>query len=135
MDLLLHRNDFSLTDGRVKGILHLFFKLVLALPEQDLLLCFDDLDQDVTFLLLELGDAVLKLDGLVLELLQLLLELHLNVEVVVCQLLLLLVVLVDQIVELVHLKGLVLLSHFQFSDALVVSLNFAVNADFLLVKD
>ena len=135
MDLLLHSNDFSLTNGWVKSILHLFFKLVLALPEEDLLLSFDDFDENVTLLLLELSDAVLKLDGLVLELLQLLLELHLDVEVIVCELLLLLVVLVDQIVELVHLKGLVLLSHFQFSDALVVSLNFAVNADFLLVKD
>ena len=135
MDLLLHRNDFSLTDGRVKSILHLFFKLVLALPKEDLLLSFDNFDQDVTLLLLELGDAVLKLDGLILELLELLLELHLDVEVVVGELLLLLVVLVDQVVELVHLEGLVLLRHFHFSDALVMCLDLTIDADLFLIKN
>ena len=33
MDLLLHRHDLRLADGRVKRILHLFFKLILALLE------------------------------------------------------------------------------------------------------
>ena len=95
MNLFLHGDNFSLTNSRVEGILHLFFELVLALPEEDLLLSLDHINEDVTLLLLELGDAVLKLDRLVLHLLQLLLEFHLDVEVVIRKLLLLLVVLVD----------------------------------------
>ena len=135
MDLLLHGDDLSLTDGWVKSVLHLFLELILALPEKDLLLSLDNLNQNVTLLLLELGDLVLELDRLVLHLLQLLLELHLDVEVVGCELLLATIVLVDLAVELVHLKDLVLLGHLQLSDLLVVVLNLGVNSDFLLIKD
>ena len=135
MDLLLHGDDLSLTNGWVQSILHLFFKLVLALPEQNLLLSINDVNQDVTLLLLELRDLVLQLDGLVLHLLELLLELHLDVEVVVGELLLPLVVLVDHIVQLVHLEDLVLLGNLQLSDLLVVRLDVVVDADLLLLQD
>ena len=59
MDFLLHGNDLSLTDGRVQSILHLFLKLILALPQKDLLLSVDDVNENVTLLLLKLGDLVL----------------------------------------------------------------------------
>ena len=59
MDFLLHGDDLSLTDGRVKSILHLFLKLVLALPQKDLLLSVDDVNENVTLLLLKLRDLVL----------------------------------------------------------------------------
>ena len=109
--------------------------MVLALPEEDLLLGLDNVDDDVRFLLLKLGDLVLNLDGLVLHLLELLLELHLDVEVVVCELLLLLVVLEDQVIELVHLEDLVLLVNFEATNLLVVTFDLRVDSDFLLVED
>ena len=59
MNFLLHGNDLSLTDGRVQSILHLFLKLILALPQKDLLLSVDDVNENVTLLLLKLGDLVL----------------------------------------------------------------------------
>ena len=123
MDLLLHRNDFSLSDGWVQGVLHLFLKLVLAFPKEDLLLSLNDVNQDVTLLLLQLSDLVLKLNGLILHLLELLFELHLNVEVIISQLLLPFIVLVNQVIQLVHLKHLVLLRDFQLTDRLVVLIN------------
>ena len=135
MDLLLHGNDLRLTNGWVQSVLHLFLKLVLPLPEQDLLLSIDDVNQNVTLLLLKLGDRILELDRLVLHLLEFLLEFHLNVEVVVSQLLLTLVVLVDHIIELVHFEHLVLLGYLELSDLLVVSLDVVVDANFLLLKD
>ena len=135
MDLLLHGDDLSLTNGWVKSVLHLFLKLILALPEEDLLFSLDNFDQDITLLLFELGDLVLKLDRLILHLLKLLLELHLDVEVVSRELLLATVVLIDLAVELVHLEDLVLLGHFQLSDLLVVALDLRVDSNFLLVKD
>ena len=135
MDLLLHGDDLSLTNGWVKSVLHLFLKLILALPEEDLLFGLDNFDQDITLLLFELGDLVLKLDRLILHLLKLLLELHLDVEVVSRELLLATVVLIDLTVELVHLEDLVLLGHFQLSDLLVVALDLRVDSNFLLVKD
>ena len=135
MDLLLHGDDLSLTNGWVKSVLHLFLKLILALPEEDLLFSLDNFDQDITLLLFELGDLVLKLDRLILHLLKLLLELHLDVEVVSRELLLATVVLIDLTVELVHLEDLVLLGHLQLSDFLVMALNLRVNSNFLLVKD
>ena len=135
MDFLLHRDDLSLTDGRVKSVLHLFLKLVLAFPEEDLLLSVDDVDEDVGLLLLELSDLILKLDRLVLHFLELLLELHLDVEVVISELLLPLVVLVDEVIELVHLKDLILLGNFELADSLLMALNFGIDPDLLLVKD
>ena len=135
MDLLLHGNDLRLTNGWVQSVLHLFLELILPLPEQDLLLSIDDVNQNVTLLLLKLGDRILELDRLVLHLLEFLLEFHLNVEVVVSQLLLTLVVLVDHIIELVHFEHLVLLGYLELSDLLVVSLDVVVDANFLLLKD
>ena len=135
MDFLLHRDDLSLTDGRVKSVLHLFLKLVLAFPEEDLLLSVDDVDEDVGLLLLQLGDLVLELDRLVLHFLELLLKLHLDVEVVISELLLPLVVLVDEVIELVHLEDLVLLRNFELADSLLMALNFGIDPDLLLVKD
>ena len=135
MNFLLHGDDLSLTNGWVKSVLHLFLKLILALPEEDLLFGLDYFDQDITLLLFELGDLVLELDRLILHLLKLLLELHLDVEVVSRELLLATVVLIDLAVELVHLKDLVLLGHFQLSDLLVMVLDLRVDSNFLLVKD
>ena len=69
MNFLLHGDDLSLTNGWVEGILHLFFKLVLALPKKNLLLSIDDVYENITLLLLQLSDLVLKFDRLVLHLL------------------------------------------------------------------
>ena len=135
MDLFLHGDDFSLTNGWVKSVLHLFLKLILTFPEKNLLFSLDDFDQDVTLLLFELSDLVLELDRLVLHLLKLLLELHLDVEVVSRELFLATVVLIDLTVELVHLKDLVLLGHLKLSNLLVVVLDLGVDSNFLLVKN
>ena len=43
VDFLLHRHDLGLTDRRVKMVLHLFFKLNLSLPKQNLSLSFNNL--------------------------------------------------------------------------------------------
>lgn len=135
MNFLLHGNDLALANRRVQSVLHLFLELVLALPKENLLLSIDDIDQDVTLLLLQLGDLILQLDGFVLHLLELLLKLHLDVKVIVREFLLLLVVLVDQVVELVHLEDLVLLGDFEFTDGFVVTLNLRVYPDLLLVQN
>ena len=135
MDLLFHCNNFCLSNSWVQSILHLFLKLILALPEKNLLFGLDYLDQNVRLLLLQLSDLVLELDGFVLHLLQLLFELHLNVEVIVCESLLTLVVLVNQVIELVHLEDLVFLSDFKLSNVFVVQLNLTIDPDFLLVKN
>ena len=42
VDLLLHSHDFSLPNGWVQSILHLFLQLVLAFPEKDLLLSLNN---------------------------------------------------------------------------------------------
>ena len=86
-------------------------------------------------MLLALGDLILELDRLIFHLLQLLLELHLDVEVIICKLLLALIVLIDEIIELIHLEDLVLLGDFELSDLLVVALNLGIYSDFLLVED
>ena len=135
MNLFLHGDDLRLTNSWVKSVLHLFLKLILALPEKDLLFGLDNFDQDVTLLLFELGDLVLELDRLILHLLELLLELHLDVEVVSRELLLATVVLVNLTVELVHLEDLVLLGHLQLSNLLVVVLDLRIDSNFLLVED
>ena len=135
MDLFFHSNDLSLSYSWIESVLHLFLKLILAFPKEDLLLSFDDLNQDVTLLLLALGDLVLELDRLVFHLLQLLLKLHLDVEVIISKLLLALIVLIDEIIELIHLEDLVLLGDFELSDLLVVALDLGIYSDFLLVED
>lgn len=135
VDLFLHRDDLGLSNRWVESVLHLFLELVLPLPEKDLLLSLDHIDDDVRLLLLELGDLVLNLDGLVLHLLELLLELHFNVEIVIRQLLLLLVVLENQVVQLVHLEDLVLLGYFELTDSFVVTFHLTVDPNFLLIKD
>ena len=135
VDLFFHSNDLSLSNSWIESVLHLFLKLILAFPKEDLLLSFDDLNQDVTLLLLALGDLVLELDRLVFHLLQLLLKLHLDVEVIICKLLLALIVLIDEIIELIHLEDLVLLGDFELSDLLVVALDLGIYSDFLLVED
>ena len=123
VDFLLHRHDLGLTNGWVKSVLHLFLELILALPEKNLLFGLNDFNENVRLLLLELSDLILKLDGLVLHLLQLLLELHLDVEVIIREPLLTLIVLVNQVVQFVHLEDLVLLGHFKLGDVLVVVLD------------
>lgn len=62
VDLFLHGDDLGLTDSWVQSVLHLFLKLVLALPEEDLLLSFNHVDDDVRFLLLKLSDLIFNLD-------------------------------------------------------------------------
>lgn len=135
MDFLLHGDNLSLTNGRVQSILHLFLELVLALPQKDLLLSIDDVNENVTLLLLKLGDLVLQLNGLILHLLELLFELHLDVEVVVSELLLSFIVLVDQVIKLVHLEDLIFLSDFKLSDFLAMAIDLRIDSDLLLVQD
>ena len=135
MDFLFHGDNLSLANGWVEGVLHLFLELVFAFPEQNLLLGLDEFNENVTLLLLELRDLVLQLDRLVLHLLQLLLELHFDVEVVVGEELLALIVLVDQIIQFVHFADLVFLGHLQLGDVLVVTFDLGIDSDFLLVED
>lgn len=135
MDFLLHGDNLSLADGRVQSILHLFLELILALPQKDLLLSIDDVNENVTLLLLKLGNLVLQLNGLVFHLLELLLELHLDVEVVVCELLLSFIVLVDQVVKLVHLEDLIFLSDLKISNFLAVAIDLRIDSDLFLVQD
>jgi len=54
MDFLAHSHDLSLTNCGVQSVLHLFLKLNLALPEQDLALCLDNLRQNVRLFFLQL---------------------------------------------------------------------------------
>ena len=69
VDLFFHSNDLSLSNSWIESVLHLFLKLILALPEEDLLFSLDHFDQDVTLLLLQLCDLVLELNRFVLHLL------------------------------------------------------------------
>ena len=69
VDFLFHGHNFSLTNCWVKSVLHLFLKLILAFPEENLFLSLYHVDNDVRLLLLQLSDLILKLDGLVLHLL------------------------------------------------------------------
>ncbi len=135
MDFLLHHNDFSLTNGWVQSVLHFFLKLVLAVPEKNLLLSIDDVDQNITLLLLKLSDLILQLDRLVFHLLQLLLELHFDVKVVIGKFLLSFIVLVNQVIELVHFKDLVLLGDFELTDFLLMSINLGIDPNFFLIQD
>jgi len=123
MDLLFHCNNLTLSNVRVKSVLHLALELNLSLPEKDLSLSFNDLSQDIGLLFLKSGDVAFKPDGLILELLELLLELILNVEVVVGHLCLLSSVLIVQVIELVHLEVEVLQSNLKCSDFFLVSLH------------
>lgn len=135
MNFLFHSDNFCLADGGVECVLHFFLKLVLAFPKKNLLLSIDYIDQDIALLLLELRDLVLEFDGLILHLFELLLELHLNIEVVVGEFFLLFVVLVDKIVQFVHLKDLVFLGNLELADGFLVTLYLGIDSDFLLVED
>jgi len=135
MDLLLHGHDLSLTDRWVQMVLHLFLQLDLSLPKQHLSFGLHDLSKDVSFLLLQVGNVVLKSNRLVFELLQLLLELILDVEVIILQLFLKISVFVEQIVELVHLEIQVLLGDLKHSDLLLMALNLVVKSHLLLLQD
>lgn len=52
VNFLLHGDNFSLTNGWIQSILHLFFKLDFSFPEKNLSLSFNDFSEDVSFLLL-----------------------------------------------------------------------------------
>ena len=62
-------------------------------------------------------------------------ELLLNVVIIVCKLILLVSVAIEKIVQLVHLKGLVLQGDFELPDSLIVSFYLIVESKLLLVKD
>ena len=44
VDLFFHSNDLSLSNSWIESVLHLFLKLILAFPKEDLLLSFDNLN-------------------------------------------------------------------------------------------
>lgn len=120
MDFLAHGNDFGLTNIRVKSLLHLLLKLSFSLPEQDLTLSLNNFSQNLCFGFLKLGDLVFKLNGLIFELFQLLLELVLNVKVGISEHLLAGFVFVVKIVELVHFEVEVLQSDLQLTNFFVL---------------
>ena len=83
MDLLLQVLNLGLTDVRIESVLHFPLQLVVALPEQDLSLAFNNLVKEVGFLLPESVDLYLKCDGLSFQVLQLLTKFALDVNIFV----------------------------------------------------
>ena len=135
VDFFPHSHDLSLTNGWIKSILHFFFKLDFTLPQEDLALSLNYFTEDVTFLILKVGDFHLESDGLVLQFLKFLHEFFLDVVVIVGQLVLCVGIAVEEIVQLVHLEGLVLEGDLKLSDSLVMRFNLRVKSKFLLVQD
>lgn len=135
MDFFSHGNDLSLTDCRVKSILHFFFELDFTLPKKNLLLSFNNLSENVSLFLLELSNLVLKLDRLVFELFKLLLELILNVEVIVFELFLLCSIVIEVVIKSVHLAGKVLEVNVESNNLFLVALNLIIESKFLLFKN
>ena len=133
MDFFSHSNDIFLTNLRVKSLLHLFLERYLSIPKENLSLSLDNLLKDGSLLGLQLVDLILKSDRLIFQLLELLLELHLNVEVCIQKFDLSLLVLEFCLIELIHLKDLVFLVNFKTSDTLKVGLYFSIDSKFLLI--
>jgi hypothetical protein len=72
---------------------------------------------------------------LIFQFLEFLLKLIFDVEVSILQFNLQIVVLVEKVVELIHLKVQILLSHFQLSNLLLVSLHMLVQSQLLLLQN
>ena len=135
MDLFPHCNNFCLSDGWVKSILHLFFKLDFTLPKKDLTFSFHNLTKNVSFFVFEVCNLHLESDRFVFQFFKLLHELFLNVVVVICKLILSICVAVEQIVQLIHLECLILEGDLKFSDLLAMLFDFTVKSQLLLIKD
>mmetsp|Transcript_90125 Transcript_90125/g.124422 ORF Transcript_90125/g.124422 Transcript_90125/m.124422 type:complete len:202 (-) Transcript_90125:1650-2255(-) len=135
MDFFSHGNDLSLTDGRVKSILHFFFKLDFTFPEKNLLLCLNNLSKNISLLLLELSNLVLKLNRFIFKLLKLLLKFILDVKVIVFKLFLLSSIVIEVIIKSIHLEVKVLESNVESNDFFLVTLNFIIKSQLLLLKN
>jgi len=133
MDFFSHSNDIFLTNLRVKSLLHLFLERNLSIPKENLSLSLDNLLKDGSLLSLQLIDLILKSDRLIFQFLELLLELHLNVEVCIQKFDLSLLVLEFCLIELIHLKDLVFLVNLKTSDTLKVGLYLSIDSKFLLI--
>jgi len=134
VDFFPHGHDFSLADGWVESLLHLFFQRNFSFPKKDLTFCLDNFSQNLSFALLQLRNLVLKLDGFIFKLLELLLEFVLNVEIGIGQNFSAAFVLVKQIVQLVHFEVKVLQGNLKLADLLVVRFDVVVQTNALLLK-
>lgn len=85
MQLFLELLDLGLADVGVEGLLHLFFQLVLSLPEENLPFTFYDLVHEFRLFLPDDIDVVLQLGCFVLHFLELLDELTLEVDILVLE--------------------------------------------------
>ena len=135
MDFFLHHNDLSLSDRGVKGVLHFFLELDLAIPKENVTLSIHDLSQNISLFFLELRNVVLELDGLVFKFFELLLEVSLDIVVLVLELLLCLLVLIVKIIQLIHVEVKVFKSHLQLSDFFLMQLDLGIQTHLLFLKN
>jgi hypothetical protein len=98
-------------------------------------LSFDNFSKNVSLLLFKCGYLALKLDALIFELFQLLLELVFDVEIVISHFGLLSGILIVEVVELIHLEVEVLEGDLEGPDFFLVSLHGIVESQFLLLED
>ena len=75
--------DLWLTHIRIEGLLHLFFQLILSLPEEDLSLAFDDFVHEVCFFLPDLININLESNCFLLHIFQFFHEFTLKVYILV----------------------------------------------------
>ena len=98
-------------------------------------LSFHDLSEQLSLGLLLLGNLILQLDGLVLQLLKFLLEFIFNVEVSIGKSFLAELVFVEQVVKLVHFKVQVLKCNLELTDFAVMSFHIVVESYALLLQN
>jgi hypothetical protein len=135
MQFLFELLDLGLADVGVKSFLHLFFQLVLSLPEENLPFAFYDLVHELCLFLPDDINVVLQLGGFVLHFLELLDELALQVDILVLEFGLFIRVEGDVVVELVHFLLQPLEIDSYLSDFLLVAFVVVVESLFLLLQN
>ena len=103
--------------------MHFLLKLYFSLPEEDLPLSLYDFSQNVCLFLLKCGDLVLQFYAFILQFLELLLELILNIEVIICELCLLGCVFIVKVVQLVHLEVKILKGNLEVTNLFIMALH------------
>jgi hypothetical protein len=83
MNFLFHLNNFDLTDRWVKGLLSFLLESDFPFPKENLAFSFYYFTEDVSLLVFQLRNLILKLNRFVFKFFELLLEVHFNVEVLV----------------------------------------------------
>ena len=135
MKLFLKLFDFSLPDTGVNYILHLFLQLILSLPKQNLPFTLNNLIHELSFLLSNYIDVILKLGCLMFHLLKFFDQFTFQVDILVLKLSFFVSIVRNSIVELFHL----LLKSFEtdpnFCDFLFKLAIVLVKSHFLLLHD